>query len=121
MKNFMYKTVVRDTIPCLYEIGWQANPPAILLRVHQDFIKNNTLVANPELPIIKSLQKEFGFKKFCGDLNGHFGFDDAFVHQGEKNDFTEYLILLPKIKKETGKKCPDCRGKGKKKDSGYSE
>lgn len=29
--------------------------------------------------------------------------------------------MLPKIKKETGKKCPDCRGKGKRKIYGFFE
>lgn len=84
MKDFAYKSIVRDTMPCWYEIGWQENPPTIILRVHQDFIKNNTLAISSESPIVKGLQKEFGFKKFCGDLNKNFGFDDSFVYQGKK-------------------------------------
>lgn len=121
MRDFVYRPITRQTIPCWYEIGWQKSSPAIILRVHRDFIRDNPLVAHSELPIIKSYQKEFGFKKFCGDLNGNFGFDDSFSYQGEKNDFAEHLIPLPNIKKETGKRCPDCHGKGKRKDFGRSE
>lgn len=123
MEEFKYKHIVRDTMPCWYELSWQAKPPAIILRVRQDFIENvnSLLVDNSDLPIARGLQQEFGFKKFCGDLSDKFGFDDSFVYCGKKNDFVEHLILLPKIKKETGKKCSDCRGKGRKKTFSYFE
>lgn len=38
MKDF--KILTQDDIPCWYEISWRKSIPAIVLRVHQDFIKN---------------------------------------------------------------------------------
>jgi hypothetical protein len=32
--------LTRQDIPCWYELSWQEKIPAILLRVHEDFIKD---------------------------------------------------------------------------------
>ncbi|HRY52309.1 MAG TPA: hypothetical protein P5089_00455 [Candidatus Portnoybacteria bacterium] len=121
MKDFVYKDITRDNIPCWYKLDWQEKPPAIMLSIHQDFIKNNTRILKPELPLIKHFQKEFNFDSFCGELNKDFGFNSAFLYQGEKDNFAEYLIPIPKIKQDSGKKCPRCQGKGKQKTFGYLE
>ena len=121
MEDLIYKTITRHIIPCWYELGWQENPPALILRIHQDFIKNNTRTFNSELPIVKGLQKEFGFKNFCGDLSKNFGFNDAFIHQKKENDFEEYKIFIPKIKKDLGGKCSYCNGSGKDETFGFPE
>lgn len=108
-----YKTIRKDIIPCWYELGWQEIPPAIVLRIHKDFARDNSLKFNSQLPVIKHLQKEFNFKNFCPDLNGNFGFDDVFIYQKKESNFEEYKVLIPEIKKNTGKKCSDCKGSGK--------
>ncbi len=84
----------------------------IILRVHNDFITNAQAVPI-ESPIVRSLRKEFKFTKFIGDLTGNFGFDDAFIRLGKNGEFVELLINIPQVKKDSGKKCPECNGTGK--------
>lgn len=109
------KTVLRDIMPCWYELSWLEKLPAIILRVHNDFIGyiKEQKIDFENAPIIMRLKIEFGFKNFIGDFGGNFGFDDALKRRGEKDGFTEFLIKIPKVKKITNKPCGRCNGKGK--------
>lgn len=64
-------------------------------------------------PIIMGLKIGFGFKNFVGDFGGNFGFDNVFERRGGKDEFTEFLVKIPVVKKETGKPCDYCEGKGR--------
>lgn len=110
------KEVYRDNMPCWYELSWQKTKPAIKLLVHKDFIKN-TKIVRQDAPIVTDLEKEFGFAHFVGDFNGNFGFDDAFIHDGETKEFVKFIIEIPKIKKKTGN-CSYCNGSGQNKELG---
>jgi hypothetical protein len=107
-----FKTITRDSIPCWYELSWQEKEPAIILRVHQDFVESAPPIKQ-DAPIAIGLKKDFGFKKFTGSLNENFGFDDALEILSPKDEFTEFLIKIPEIKKVTQKKCRSCGGTGK--------
>ena len=107
-----FKRITRDSIPCWYELSWQKKEPAIILRVHQDFIES-TAPVKQDAPIVIGLKENLGFKKFTGSLNENFGFDDALEIQAPKDKFTEFLIRIPEIKKLTREKCRSCGGTGK--------
>lgn len=108
-----YKNITRDDLPCSYELSWQEKPPAIILRVHKDFIANAPDIPN-NAPIIKNfMESKFGFERFCTNFKGNFGFDDAFQLGGETDEFVEFVAAIPRVEKETGKPCPSCNGSGK--------
>jgi len=112
MKEFRW--IIREDIPCWYELAWDEKKPAIILRAHRDFIETAPIIA-PEAHLIKWLMEKFKFQEFIGDLKKNFGFDGSILRNPEvtKNGFLEYLVPLPKIKVETGNRCKDCKGSGK--------
>lgn len=112
-----FKWLIKENIPCWYELSWQKEEPAILLRVHQDFIKS-TRMFPPESPIIRHYMEAFKFSNFSDSLNGNFGFNNTlfegtFNYQGKKDEFVEFLIKLPIIKVKTHEVCDYCHGSGK--------
>jgi len=106
------KMITREDIPCWYELSWRSKKPAIILKVHRDFIASIKSVSE-DAPIVKSLKEEFKFKRFIGSFEANFGFDNAFILVGEKENFVEFMIKIPKIKKWTNENCSNCKGSGK--------
>lgn len=111
-KGFEFKDILHEIIPCWYELGWRKKKPAIILRVHNDFIKN-TRVMPSDAPIVKSLMDEFKLLNFSGDFGKDIGFDQAFKRRGEKGGFTEFVIEIPTIKRHTDEICDNCGGSGR--------
>ena len=109
MKNF--KWIIKENIPCRYELSWLGEKVSIILRVHKDFVKTTRVIPD-DAPIAKNFMEKFKFSKFTGDLKKSFGFDDAFVFRGENGDFFEFFVPVPEVKKDTGKKCSNCDGTG---------
>lgn len=109
------KTVLRDIMPCWYELSWIEKTPAILLKVHNDFINHirEQRIDFEKAPIVMGLKLEFGFKNFVGDFGGNFGFDNAFERKRKNNSFSEFLIRIPKVKKQSDRPCGYCKGTGK--------
>ncbi len=66
------KIITRETIPCWYELSWQAKPPALILRIHRDFLKGMNINLQ-KAPIIKSYLKEFAFVEFSCDFERDIG------------------------------------------------
>jgi hypothetical protein len=108
-----YKWIVRENVSCWYELSWVEKPPAILIRLHKDFVEANPAISK-DAPLVKQRIQEFNLSDFCGDLKRDFGFKDApMKNMGLKNDFYEYLVKIPKIKKRTDAPCVSCRGEKK--------
>jgi len=107
-----YKHIVREDIPCWYELSWLKEKTSIILRIHKDFIKTARVIPQ-DAPIVKDFMESFKFSKFASDLNGDFGFDNAFVFKGVNGDFVEFSVPVPKVKKATGEKCHRCKGTGR--------
>jgi hypothetical protein len=107
----LYRFISADFVPCWYELSWQEKETAILLKVHEDFVK--LIPAMPkDSPIVQGYMNDFGFSDFSGDLKGDFGFSGGkFKHLGIRDNFHEFLIPLPKIKVKTKKPCCNCKGK----------
>jgi len=117
------KNIIYDVLPCWYEISWrEILPPSIVLRIHKDFIGEikGRKIDFGNAPIIMGLKIEFGFENFVGDFDKDFGFDGAFVRKGEAGKFVEFMIPVPKVKKEGGQ-CNSCNGSGENKELLHGE
>lgn len=103
------KILTRENIPCWYEMSWQS--PALVLRIHKEFI-NNRKVNLKNAPITQHFKKEHNLPDFKDDFNEDIGFGGIFKYKGESDNFIEFQIGIPQIKKFTGNKCKDCDGTG---------
>jgi len=101
--------------PCWFELSWQEKEPAIILKIHEDFIKSIDFNFQ-DTPRIKELKKELVLPDFSGNFDEDFGFDKVFKNIGKKEGFISFLIKIPQVKITTGKKCPVCKGSGQNKD-----
>jgi len=106
------KILIRENIPCWYELSWRKTKPAVILRIHKDFIKNIESIPKKNR-WADGLREEFKFTSFTDSLNGNFGFDNAFIRKGETEEFVEFVVGIPKIRQKTGNPCPNCKGSGK--------
>ena len=104
--------ITEETIPALYELSWKPEVPAIVLRVHRDFIAQMEPIPE-DSPGLIDLTREFGFTKFERDFAIGFGFDDSFERVGERDGFVEFLIRLPDLV-VIGEACDSCNGSGKR-------
>lgn len=114
------RMIEAENIPCLYELSWDRKTLAIILRIHKDveaFIKSENIPFNDQTPIAICLKEQFKFQSFKGNLNGNIGFDDSFTFSGKKDEFFEFIIKIPQVKKITNEKCNECKGSGKGKDN----
>jgi len=106
------KMITRKNIPCWYELSWRSKTPAIILRIHRDFLKE-IKIDFQNAPIVKSLMNGFEFAEFSGDFEQDIGFNKVFKHGKEKDGFISFAAKIPKIKKLTDRKCWQCGGSGK--------
>ncbi len=107
-----YFFLERENMPCVYELSWDGETPAIIVKVHKDFVRSCSI--SQRAPIVLSLMKEFGFSSFSGDLNREsFGFDGAFQRVGADGNFAIFKIVIPVVKKQSGQACDRCGGTGK--------
>ncbi len=99
LDNTVYsKIIAGEDISCWSKLSWQAEPAAILLRIHKDVVSNIQMI--PEhIPIVQDLMKEFGFKNFSGGFEKSLGFEDSFLMTENKGDFVEFVGKIPEIKK----------------------
>jgi len=111
----MIRLIKNENIPCWYELSWEKKPPAIVFRIHKDFIKNSNLSSEnlDKFWLVKDLMDKFKFAEFSGDFNKDIGFNRVFKRRGEKDNFIEFLIKIPRVKKKTNETCPNCGGSGK--------
>ena len=106
------KLITHENIPCWYELSWLAKEMSMLLRIHKDFARIAPVLSS-DAPMPQLFIKEFRFSKFSGDLKKDFGFDNAFVFRGENEDFVEFLVPIPRVRKYTAEKCRHCNGTGR--------
>jgi len=111
------KLLVYENIPCWYELSWDEKKCALILRMHNDFLKElDEIVKNmTQAPIVKAMKEEFGFTSFSFDWqNGDIGFNGAFKKsKNSKKGFVDFFIKVPEVEREIkGKKCKGCRGTG---------
>lgn len=110
------KTVLRDIMPCWYELSWRRTTPAIVFRAHQDFLNGVKKINLVEAPGVWGFQQEFGFNDFDGNFESdYFGFEKTFrkMKRVKGDEFVNFLVEIPVVKKETEIKCDICKGTGK--------
>lgn len=103
----------RENMPCLYELLWDGKTPAIVIKMHRDFVESCSVQS--ESQIIRYFIRGFGFSVFdCfrENLFGEqlFGFDGAFQKIGEENDFVIFEARIPRVKKQLNEACRECNG-----------
>jgi hypothetical protein len=106
------KLLTKENIPCWYELSWRKTKPAIILRVHKDFIKGSKIIPDDNWMVV-DFKKQFSFSNFIGNFDGNFGFDNVFIRRGEKKEFVEFVVEIPRIRQKTDKSCPHCNGSGR--------
>ncbi len=110
-----FRLITEEVIPCWYELSWQENLPAIILRIHHDFLKE-LRIDFQNAPIVKSLMKTFKFGKFGDNFETDIGFNMIFKRQGEQNGFVSFGAQIPEVERLTGQNCPECGGLGRDRD-----
>lgn len=109
------KIILHENTPCWYELSYQELPPSLILRIHKEFIASKKVIFNVA-PIVKHFKEEFKLPDFQEDFSKNIGFGGVFKYKGEKDNFIEYQISIPIVKKFTGKKCKECGGTGYRKE-----
>lgn len=89
------KEIIRENIPCWYELSFLKEERFIVLSLHKDFIERARPILQEDSLVIR-LKQEFGFEKFVGCLDGNFGFDDSFIRAGAEGEFIKFFIHVPK-------------------------
>ena len=108
-KRNKYLLIEGENIPCVYELSWDSNTPAIIVKIHKD-IANDCLVPE-DAPLASYFMNEFGFSSFEKSLkDGDFGFNGSFKKVDFMNDFYIFKVAIPVVKKQSDEICPGCEG-----------
>lgn len=99
--------IIRENMPCWYELSWQKNPARISFSLHNDFIQQ----IGPVNYAFLAIDKTFELDKFHSDFENDFGFHQNLKLESIDSEFHKYSIALPTWK--PGGKCQHCKGTGK--------
>lgn len=87
--------LIKENIPCWYELSWNAEVPAIILKIHKDFIKHRNIKLG-DLAGIVDFNKNFSyFGDFESDFQGNIGFSGVLRHYGEDGEFIKFAVDIP--------------------------
>lgn len=106
------RILTREEVPCWYELSWREKESAIILRIHKDIVESIKPIPQ-DSPMAIGLMEEFSFASFAGNLNQDFGFESVFRFQEEQDDFVEFFIKIPVVRRKTDTPCDRCDGSGK--------
>jgi len=105
-----YFFIERENMPCIYELSFDAKTPAIIVRIHNEFMDRWPKLLG-EAPVVVALMQQFGFSAFkSGTDGGDFGFDSAFKRTVNEGDFAAFSVPIPIVQKVAEKVCPICGG-----------
>lgn len=99
-KNSEFKYIIAKDYPCWYELSWNKDNMAIVLRLHNDFIQ----VFQPPAPdsrFITRLSNELKLGEFKNDFDGDIGFDGILKRLEGDGEFSEFALSLPNMRRET--------------------
>jgi len=99
-------------IPCWYDLSWSDPALSLVLRIHKEFIDNKRIDFK-KAPIVGHFVDTLKLPEFMDDFSKDIGFGGIFKFKQEKDDFFEYIISIPQVKKDTGHRCKECHGTGK--------
>ena len=105
------RSITDQNVSCCYEISWNKQLCAIIFRIHKGIIGK---IFDLEGSVItEHLKRELSFDNFSADFTKDIGFENIFKRTGETQDFVEFEIKIPKVRKITDKTCTRCGGSGK--------
>lgn len=119
-----YRDIMREDVPCWYEISfeWASQDqvlfpdifrvPFLVIRISQDVIGVAELIKQ-DAWYVTELSQKFEFVEFSGSLdNQYFGFERSFRITGQNKGFREFKAEIPQIKQKTEESCEQCDGSG---------
>lgn len=96
----------RQNVRCWYEISYDDEKKAIILRIHEDFIST---YRRPER-MLDLFKKIYGVDDFFDDFNGNIGYEGIIKFLRKEERFSVFSCALPVMKKLTDEICPKCNG-----------
>lgn len=111
-KEFDFFLLTRNIVPCWHEISFDEKTPAIVVKVHKEFLPH--IYRDERWVVLKRvdfLKEQFGFESFHEDLSGRvFGFNGVFKEAGESGNFVKLSAEIPVLEKFRMKTCSYCQG-----------
>lgn len=112
------KIMQLDRMPRKYQLLWNSDQKAIIIRVHKDCLETyKRFPANSPLVIALAEKHEADglLDSFSGNLtNESFGFNGSIRRMGKIGDYVEFSVPIPKVEFETADVCQECGGTGKR-------
>jgi len=84
----------KRNIPCWYELSFDFVNPAILIRIHKDFIKTHVDLPQFINSLVAGLINSFGLGRFELSFKRNFGFDNSLIFDGVKNEFLQLRTTI---------------------------
>ncbi len=94
------RSITEEDLPAWYELGWDAAACALVLHVHEDFVKEKIQEIGDlkKAPIVEDLMSRFAFSGCNFDWETGFGFNNASIRREDVNGFRTFSFALPVIK-----------------------
>ncbi|MEK7629624.1 MAG: hypothetical protein AAB394_03880 [Patescibacteria group bacterium] len=108
-------SIMRQDVPCWYELSWQSEPPAIILKIRKDFvdhIKSTFPDFGENSGIVQSTKEALNLGVFNPDFSSFFGFENALGVAKDDGDFFSFAINLPCVRVSTSMVCLHCKMMG---------
>ncbi len=99
--------------PCWYELGWDVEEIALILRIQSDYIENILDFNLSDSYHIRELKEDFKFPDFAVDFKDDIGFGGILRNHGKNEDgFWQFLAKVPQLRIAKGI-CSHCKGTGR--------
>ena len=109
MFDSKYVFLQRENMPCYYELSFDAKVPALILKVHEDFVK--FLPPLKGAHVVETLLRDFKFSCFSADWLGEkFGFNGCFKRLEMEDNFLVFSAEIPVLEKFRMQMCHYCQG-----------
>ncbi len=91
-----YFNIMREDIPAWYEISWDDENKAIVVRVHRAVLNQLGLLTN-EAPIIRILSTDIDLSDFVPFGESNWGFGQVLEQIGEDDKYISFRVSLPRV------------------------
>jgi len=80
-----FKILIREDIPCWYEVSFDKKNKRLLFGIHEDYLKH--IEVKDSSPLIKGHLEKIKFTHFARDFTSDFGFEGCMKNEGVKDNF----------------------------------
>ena len=118
----MDRFLTNGDVPCWYELSWKGpvGDPKLVIRIHSDFANDAKEIPTNAGAVRGFASKLTIFNSFSGKLGKDFGFGKSLKYLGAVDDFLEYEISTPVVKRFQKVPCSYCNGTGHDKEFNQS-